>query len=364
MFSKILSPIQNLKISLLSRGIRIEKEAEIRISVNGKVPLSIHEYATTGGVTLKLDNEIFINAPFGEWYCDPEAVLTLNKSTHEFEVMYRGETYSANVLPLPGYLEARDSKGNLIRDVVMSHADRARLSPISGCAFSCKFCNLAGQKYIRKPVDQVLEGYEVALADELLPARHGMLSGGTPSKRDYGYIDEVFEQVIRHSRRRVDVMMAPRDGDIIDRLVNWGVYGFAINIEVFDEETAHRIVPQKDRLGHELFTRSIERAVQLTGGNGRVRSLILVGLESEETTLAGVEFLARLGCDPVLSPFRPALGTPLERVLPPSSAILERTYLKSLEIVEKHGVKLGPRCIPCQHNTLTFPDGSPKYYYS
>jgi hypothetical protein len=48
----------------------------------------------------------------------------------------------------------------------------------------------------------------------------------------------------------------------------------------------------------------------------------------------------------------------------PSADLLERIYLTSLEIISRYPVKLGPRCIPCQHNTLTFPDGSSDYYYS
>jgi hypothetical protein len=92
--------------------------------------------------------------------------------------------------------------------------------------------------------------------------------------------------------------------------------------------------------------------------------LIIVGLEEPETTLGGVELIASLGADPVLSPFRPAQGTALERQEPPSPASLERVYFEALDIAERYGVKLGPRCIPCQHNTITFPDDSGSYYFS
>jgi hypothetical protein len=191
-----------------------------------------------------------------------------------------------------------------------------------------------------------------------------MISGGTPSKRDYGYLDEIFEGIIRSSPLPVDVMLAPRKDDIIDRLAAWGIFGYSINLEIYNEEIAERLAPQKARIGLHGFAEAIERSVALTGGNGRVRSLILVGLEPLESTLAGVEFLAKLGCDPTLSPFRPAAGTILENVKPPAYSELETVYLKSLEIVERYGVKLGPRCIPCQHNTLTLPDNSGAYYYS
>jgi uncharacterized radical SAM superfamily protein len=366
MSSKELTLAQQLKISCLSRGIRITREAENQLSEGGKVPLSIHEYATTGGITLKLEGDIYVNAPFDEWYCDnPEATLAVDKTTGGYVVYFRGEVFPAHVLPLPGYLEVRDSHGRLVRESVMSHADRARLSPISGCSFSCKFCDSSiRSKYTPKPVDQLLEALVVALRDIRLPVKHVLISGGTPKPRDYDYFDEVCEKVIRSTDLPVDVMMWPRPDNIIERLTEWGIHGYALNLEIYNEEIARQLVPQKRRYGISLYARAIERALQLTGGKGRVRSLILVGLEPEEQTLAGVEFLASLGCDPVLSPFRPAPGTPLQNMRPPSPELLERVYLESLDIVARYGVKLGPRCIPCQHNTLTFPDGSPAYYYS
>jgi hypothetical protein len=67
MGSKESSIYQRLKISCLSRGIRILKEVEEQLTQGGKVLLSIHEYATTGGITLKLENDIYLNAPFQEW---------------------------------------------------------------------------------------------------------------------------------------------------------------------------------------------------------------------------------------------------------------------------------------------------------
>ncbi len=247
----------------------------------------------------------------------------------------------------------------------MSHADRARLSPIAGCSFRCRFCDSSIRaEYDPRPVDQLLEALTIAKRDTVLPVKHVLISGGTPAPNDYGYLDDVFEQVIKHTDMPVDVMMWPRPDDIIDRLSDWGVHGFALNIEVYDDDIAERLIPHKRQYGLSLYAQGLERALERTGGKGRVRSLVLVGLEPLESTLAGVEFLARLGCDPVLSPFRPARETPMENVPPPSVDMLERAYLESLDIAVRHGVKLGPRCIPCHHNTLTFPDGSEGYYYS
>ena len=74
-----------------------------------------------------------------------------------------------------------------------------------------------------------------------------------------------------------------------------------------------------------------------------------------EETLRGVEALAALGCHPTLSPFRPAAGTRLAGQPPPSAAFLSEVLDRSRAIVARHGVRLGPDCVPCQHNTLAFP---------
>jgi hypothetical protein len=145
------------------------------------------------------------------------------------------------------------------------------------------------------------------------------------------------------------------DVSIVDRLVDAGAYSFSINLEVFSTNAADEVLRTKQSLTRRRFADTVIRAVELLGSTGRVRSLILPGLEPVESTLEGVEFLASLGCDPVLSPFRPAEGIALSARRPPSSADLHEILDESRQIVARHGVSLGPECVPCQHNTLTFP---------
>jgi hypothetical protein len=367
MGSSELSMLQSLKISLLCRGISVSPAAKAKLTHGGAIPLSVYEYATTGGLTLLLKDNVYVNAPFDEPIAEaPEATLLLEEQEEvPFRVLFHGEEFPTQVLPLPGYLFAKDSRGRLVTEAVFSHADRARLSPIGGCHNRCGFCDSPLKSYELRPAEQLMEALAIAQADTVLPVHHAVISGGTPKQGDYSYFSQACETIIRNAAMPVDVMMAPReDTKLIDQLSSWGVYGFAINLELYDDEMARRIAPQKRGLGVQKFGETIERAVECTGGRGRVRSLLLVGLEPEEQTLKGVEFLARLGCDPVLSPFRPAPDTPLANHPGPSYELLESVYLRSLDIVERHGVKLGPRCIPCTHNTLTFADRSGAYYFS
>jgi biotin synthase-related radical SAM superfamily protein len=210
-----------------------------------------------------------------------------------------------------------------------------------------------------------VETVNAALGDPLLPAKHILISGGTPRPEDYSYEKTVYRAITENFPQvPVDIMMTPYP-HLLDpkELKSLGVNGLSINIEVFSHEARKRLIPIKMRLGMPYYLDFIESAVEIFGMN-HVQSLIIVGLESLEDTLRGVDALASRGCQPVLSPFRPDPATPLGDYPPPDTSLLEKAYLESLEIATKRDVKLGPRCIPCHHNTLTFPDGSDFYFYN
>jgi len=129
---------------------------------------------------------------------------------------------------------------------------------------------------------------------------------------------------------------------------------------LYNEKIAKQIVPDKYAITRSYYLKFIETAVDIFG-NGKVQSLLLVGLEPIEDTLKGVKELARIGCIPVLSPFCPGGQTPLENHPRPTAETLISIYEESDAICRVNGIKLGPRCKPCQHNTLTFPDSSNFY---
>ena len=143
-----------------------------------------------------------------------------------------------------------------------------------------------------------------------------------------------------------------------------GNHGLSINLEVYNQKVARRIMAGKWKVGRNRYLDFIEEAVEIFV-EGRIRSLLLIGIEPLEDTLQGVNALAERGCDPVLSPFSPDPATPMRNNAPPSAELLSEAWERSREIVGRYsGVVLGPRCIPCTHNTLTFPDDSGRYYYS
>jgi radical SAM family protein len=363
----MLTPVQQLKLALFTDGMVVTPEARRQISGEGEnaSPLTLADYASTSGISMELEGRIWVNAPIQDF--NPNFVRApphqLDFEDGQFWVRSGDLRVRARPVPVPTYHDQVNAWGDLYTSFAITHTDRVRISPIEGCAIACQFCDLPYRyRYRKKTVEALVDSVDRAANDPLLPARHVLISGGTPSEEDYGYLNEVYAAVAAaFPHLAVDVMMVPMPGLLdLEELKAAGIHGLSINLEMFGDEGSRRIMPPKAKLGKRYWFDFIGHAVEVFG-SGRVRSLILVGLEPLEDTLRGVDALAAVGCDPVLSPFRPDPHTPLRNMKPPTVELLAEAYERSLEIVERHGVKLGPRCIPCHHNTLTFPDESGEY---
>lgn len=360
----MLTPIQRLKIRLMTEGMALTPEARAQLSGHeGDRPLTLADYASTSGIAMELEQGIWVNVPIKDH--NPNFVQVpgciLDVDNKGFLIKENGAKISrANPLPVPAYHDKINSHGEPYIDYAITHTDRVRISPIAGCSFVCKFCDLPYKMYYRrKHVEGFVEAIEAALSDHLLPARHVLISGGTPKPEDYSYLHEVYERVvIGFPAVDVDIMMVPMPGLLdLEWLKEIGVHALSINLELWDEDLAKRYMPRKSRITRGEMLNFIARAVEIFGP-GRVRSLLMIGetLEPMESTLMAVDALAARGCQPILSPFRPDPATPLRKLQPPREAFLVETYLRSRDICDRHDVILGPDCLPCQHNTLTFPE--------
>jgi len=152
----------------------------------------------------------------------------------------------------------------------------------------------------------------------------------------------------------IDIMMVPVEGlfDLAE-LCDLGVHQLSINLEIFDDVEAARVMRQKHQLSTRYLLAFIESASSLLGPE-RVRSMLMVGLEPAESTLRGVQAILDHGGTPVLSPFRPDPSTPMREVRAPDATFLTDVFTAAEALAAKAGVALGPDCAPCTHNTLTF----------
>lgn len=366
-----LTERQQVKIGLFNAGIRVTSEARLAIEGTEKKPLSSGDYASTSGMTLDLGKNIFVNAPIIDH--NPNIV---NEKATPYSLAYQGDKFfvvygdgaiEARYIPVPAYLDKKNDKGKPYKDLAVTHIDRVRISPVEGCAIACQFCNLPYEyRYDRHDEDDLVDAVGVALKDSILPVQHVLISGGTPKKEDYLWERGVYEKVATtFPGLDVDIMMAPV-GNLLDPRVlkDMGIHGLSINLELFNPEIARKKAKGKYDIGRSNYLAFIADCVDVFGP-GKVRSLLMVGIEPLKDTLQGVKALAERGADPVLSPFRPDPVTPLKNEKPPSIDDQTTAYLAAKDIVSRYpGVVLGPRCIPCQHNTLAFPDGDEFYSHS
>lgn len=355
---------QELKFQLLAEGLTLSDGARRWLAdvTHGK-SLTPADYASTSGLILELDDDVWVNAPIVDhnpnFVAEPTAVLDVDGGAL---VMRSGPLVSGvRYWPQPDYHGTGNDHGPL-NNYVVTHGDRARLSPIRGCAMTCTFCNIPYDDpinvYTLKSIPACVEAVRSALDDGAQPAHHLLISGGTPKPKDVGFHRELYRTILTtFPELPVDIMMAPVTGVLdVPELARLGVNELSINLEVYDRGRARDVARSKYNQGLEHYLGAIEDAAAILGP-GRVRSMLLVGLEPAESTLEGVAAIAERGGLPVLSPFRPDPVTPLRDVRPPDADELREVLLRATEIVADLGTILGPDCPPCSHNTLNFAVG-------
>ena len=357
--SRILTDAQRLKFRLLERGLTISPEASLVLrDATDDRQLTPADYASTSGIILRLEDDVWVNAPIAEY--NPNFVgdtpFTLKVVGEEGLLVDGGDLSSVAQFWLPPrYHGEADTAGTPFNRFVFTHADRVRLAPVQGCAMACKFCNVPYQdRYDTKPIESMLAAVRVALDDPIQPARHMLISGGTPRMEDVPYLREVYRRVlVAFPDIDIDIMMAPVEGLLdVQELADLGIHELSINLEIFSPRTARSLMPQKFRQGIDTYLGFIEQAATVLGP-GRVRSMLMVGLEPSEDTLEGVRAIIDNGGVPVLSPFRPDPSTPLHDRKPALFGELEAVFLRAERIADQAGTILGPTCLPCTHNTLT-----------
>lgn len=369
------SPLEmaRLKVELLARGLRIAPSAQEATARLGKPALRVRS-GSCGGLDVVLPGEVMVNCPVNERFAQesPWALevldgrLTITSS--------QAPTVPVKLVACPAYYLATDERGLPLSRVGQLCGDRLGIGLTNNCFYwraperRCKFCSIGlnlKNEQRDKELDQILAVVDAAYTDPVAPARHILLGGGTPDGSDAGAVR--IAQAARAIKARwpqpIYAMIAPPAEDhFIDLLKESGVDELGMNLELYDQAIARELMPGKQQLiGLQRYVKALEHAVTVFGPIN-ARSIMIVGLEPPESTLRGVELLASLGVMPILSPFRPMVGTELEYHPRPSVELLWEVCLAATEIAAGFGLPLGPVCIPCQENTLNVP-GHPAYRF-
>lgn len=360
-----------LKIRLMQHGAVFTKAARDGMRHGRFGQISFLDYATTGGVVLLLDQRVYANVPVRF----QDTPFRIDREGEAFTLLLDGEALpvSVRILPAPKYaLDAvRLADNTPVRELVMTHADRVRISPVHGCSYHCNFCTCNMSNYREIPCQQLDEAFQIALNDPYIRPRHVLISGGTPreNEKSYQWLNEVYRFFPnQYTDLEFDIMLSPRGllpgqsggeayGDFLHYLrEECGFRTMSVNLELFDEAYREKHIPEKAAVGKENYYRFIRKAVEIFGENS-IRSSLVVGLEPYEATLSGVRVLSELGCLPVLSAFVPAPGTDTANHPAPSPEDLVSLVVRAQEIAADAHMTLGPLCSPCTHNSILVVEG-------
>ena len=127
--------------------------------------------------------------------------------------------------------------------------------------------------------------------------------------------------------------LPPNDIFYVDKYVEAGVDEIAFNLELFDRQLALEYMPGKGKISLNEYVSKLERAASLIPKTGNVRTMLMVGLEKTENTLAAIHFLTEKGIQPMISIFRPTPNCRLSYIVQPSNEELYNLFIEAEKFV-------------------------------
>lgn len=329
-----------LKISLINQGIRINRNCIFKKAVFSGIDYTI------------VKNGMHINSPIDILFSDISPFEI--KENKEGYLLYHLNTIIGKVIIENEKINPDKENIDNIRDIVYLSTDRIRIKPINGCDYKgcglgCKFCelNYSKQHYSLQEISNALD-YCKSIEFE-----HILIGGGTDlSDTAWNKITEITKLARKKfPNKPISLMSIPVPSEYLKDLYDAGVNDVSYNIEVFDKHLAKKYMPGKRDNNYELYLSRLIEAVNVFGV-GNVRSTFVVGLESTESLLNGIEELCKNGIIPCLSIYRMTQNDII--TLNPTNKYLLNIYRCAEEIVEKYNLFLGPRCDKCKNNMLAF----------
>jgi len=170
---------------------------------------------------------------------------------------------------------------------------------------------------------------------------HSLAFGpGTPNLNDHGvrYISNLIKSISPDWRGGISVeLVPPHNIDDLGLLVAHGVGSMIMSLEIWDDERRAVLCPGKSYISKSHYIDAWRYVVQALG-RGKISSVLLVGLESVESTKAGIDALCEMGVVPTLIPFRPYDQT----AVPILVKVRHEDYLEvsrhNIFAMEKHGI--------------------------
>lgn len=344
----------NVKTALLNHGVTMTSQALAFAKENGTIREAVFD-----AIDIVIFESVYVNVPFRCKFCS-FSPFTITIMDGNFVLLYHDDYVSAvNISFIPETLLNKKTTSGIPFDHIIDLAnDRIRINPAPVCIFkkqqiACKFCNLPEQN-VSYDIADIKEAIDYCL--QAVTFRHFLIGGGTYSiQGGWDIIIEIAAYIRSKSDKNIYLMsIPPQKPEILRSLRDAGITEVAFNLEIFNRVHALEVMPGKGRITEETYFAAFKEAVKLWGNTGNVRSLLIYGFDPWDVFLEGIEKLCENGVEPIISVFRPLKGTYLEDLNPPPTVELFTLYQKCQSIAQKHSLLLGPDCIECQNNTLSY----------
>ncbi len=400
-----------MKIALLTQGVVIEsstleylensKAKGIRPATNSAVDISFSK-AFMGKCGFARDVSAFvINAPrdikFNEFTPfllrrKPESgkdALALYYYGNEYDAEDGTELAEVSLYPLDPIETGENGKrtrrgeGVLYEDVAYLSTDRLRVHVTNSCIFKegnlgCQFCNIEKTcaDIDLRDIREVVDTYWARR--EEIGLRHFLIGGQSPAQNEK--MQEKLKGIIEHihsltPQPAIYAMILPcqtEQGletyyDLVKSYFEKGLTELALNIEIFDDMLAKKYMPGKGRTSREMYKECLIKArkalisvldkCRAPEAKEKIRTMVIYGLEPDESFMEGIRWLIKSRIQPIISLFRPLKNTPLENCVAPPMVQVYNLYKKieAMYAADKSAMNLGPVCSYCQNNTLSLP---------
>lgn len=342
----------NLKTALLLQGIKIDISAMIALTECGGI-----QEGTFDAVDIRFSNDLIVNCPLKIPFID-FSPFTLKYIEKNFYLFYLEKNISIV------YVDKKDSipnvkthSGLLYSKMVQRNNMRIRIRHNSICLFKqngkgCHFCHAKNEEYYNFDLDDITESFLFYL--ENFEFKEIMI-GGASNDRIYEptLIKDILKIIRIHTDKPIYIMsLPPQDLNDIQEYKKLGANEIAFNLEIYDETISKEIMPGKGMISRNEYLKALQKAVEVFGNDGQVRSMLIVGLEPLESFKKGIEALCKIGVSPMISPFRPMQNTKLANYVPPNFEECKQYINTAIEITKKYNIKLGPPNIYNQNNTF------------
>lgn len=343
-----------LKTMLINFGVKFTDEALSYIKEMGDL-----REGNFSAVDIVLEDGFVVNCPYGINHSE-YSPFTVRLVKQTLILYYFGKRITDVTIYYESKLNQRKTASGVPYCAVAFLAtDRLRINYNPVCYYknakkACHFCNLPEHNtyYTFEDITSIIEDY---ISHESF--RHILLGGGSGSPKS-NFRDII--KLTRFLKKKTDkplylMSLPPENLEVISQLYAEGIDEIAFNIEIFHEKLASKYMPGKGLISREHYYKALEKAVSLWGKSGNVRSMVILGLEPEDSLLSGIERLCKIGVQPMVSIFRPMENTSLSCALPLSIQKTIEIYRIIEHICAKYGQILGPSCVYCQNNTLSIP---------